>query len=53
MQHRKLGFVAAGVFAAGLCTVLATTALASTGSDKPQDVKSSKGPESGYKPVND
>ncbi|MGX9891495.1 hypothetical protein [Streptomyces sp. NPDC002276] len=31
MQHRKLGFAAAGVAAAGLCAALATTALASSG----------------------
>ncbi|MBK6011711.1 hypothetical protein [Streptomyces sp. MBT53] len=30
MQHRKLGFAAAGVAAAGLCAALATTALASS-----------------------
>ncbi|MFE4964667.1 hypothetical protein [Streptomyces sp. NPDC056660] len=30
MQHRKLGFAAAGVAAVGLCAALATTALASS-----------------------
>lgn len=49
MQHRKLRLTVAGVFAAGLCAVLATTALASADTDKPRDVKSSQSPASGTK----
>ncbi|MGW6521114.1 MULTISPECIES: hypothetical protein [unclassified Streptomyces] len=49
MQHRKLGFTVVGVLAAGLCAVLATTALASADTDKPQDVKHSQSPASGSK----
>jgi hypothetical protein len=46
MQHRKSGFVAVGVAAAGLCAVLATTALASSDhGTAPRAVKQSRAVE--------